>query len=313
MRVTQRAVAQTSLLGLNQNLARMGDLQQQLTSGRKLNAPSDSPTGTNTAMQVRQSTAAVTQQARNISDGLGWLDTADTALNTILTQVRKVRDLTVSGLNTGSVQGNSATAISTEVRQLRESLVGLANTAINGRPVFGGATTDSKAYDPAGVFTGVGGTTTDPGTGVVTDLTVPQYRRLSDTEVVRVDITGPEAFGQTGGSERNLFAIVGDIADHVLTAAADPTALQKDLADLDTAVTRLLTAAADIGARTARVESAKAVNTDLQLTLKARLSDAEEIDLPKTIMELNMQRTGYQAALGATAQAIQPTLMDFLR
>ncbi len=311
MRITQRAVAQTSLLGLNQNLDRMGKLQQQLTSGRLLNAPSDSPTGTNKAMQVRQNTAAVTQQARNISDGKGWLESADTALNTILTQVRKVRDLTVQGLNTGSMQGNSATAISTEVKQLRESLLGLANTAINGRPVFGGATSGTQAYDPAsGAFVGVGGTGLVG--GVATDLTVPQYRRVSDSEVIRIDITGTEAFGDPQDG-RDLFALVGEIADHVLSAGTDPSALQTDLADLDTAVTRLLTAAADIGARSARMASAEAVNTDLQLTLKAQLSDVEDIDLPKTIMELNMQRTGYEAALGATAKAIQPSLMDFLR
>ncbi|WP_029431765.1 flagellin [Blastococcus sp. URHD0036] len=307
MRITQRAVAQTSLLGLNQNLARMAKLQEQLTTGRVLNAPSDSPTGTNKAMQVRQSTDAVMQQARNISDGQGWLDAADSALTTMLNQVRRVRDLTVQGLNTGSIQGNSASAIATEVASLRESLLGVANQTINGQPVFGGATDKSQAYDPAtGAFIGVGGTVA----GV--DQTVPLVRRVSDTEVIRVDVTGPEAFGEQSPG-RDLFALVGDIADHVLTAGADPTDLSTDLADLDVAISRLLTAAAGIGARSARLDAAQQVNTDLQLTLKGQLSDVEEIDLPKTIMELNMQKTGYEAALGATAKAIQPSLMDYLR
>jgi flagellar hook-associated protein 3 FlgL len=311
MRITHRAVAQTSLLGLNGNLDRIGKLQQQLTSGRVLDAPSDSPTGTNTAMQVRQSTAAITQQARNISDGKGWLDTADTALNTMLDQVRKVRDLTLSGLNTGSVQGNSASAISTELSSLRQSLLELANQTINGRPVFGGATTGSTAYDvTTGAFVGVGGTGTVG--GVATRLTVPLVRRVSDSEVIRVDITGPEAFGDAADG-RDLFAVVGDIAAHVLTAGTDPAPLQADLAALDAAFTRLLTSAADIGARAARLETAEEVNADLQLTLRGQLADVEEIDLPKTIMDLNMQQVGYQAALGATAKAIQPTLLDFLR
>ena len=311
MRITHRAVAQTSLLGLGGNLDRIGKLQQQLTSGRVLNAPSDSPTGTNTAMQVRQSTAAITQQARNISDGKSWLDTADTALNTMLDQVRKVRDLTLSGLNTGSVQGNSASAISTELTSLRQSLLELANQTINGRPVFGGATTGTTAYDVStGAFVGVGGTGTVG--GVATELTVPLVRRVSDSEVVRVDITGPEAFGDAADG-RDLFAVVGDIAAHVLTAGTDPAPLQADLAALDAAFTRLLTSAADIGARAARLETAEEVNADLQLTLRGQLADVEEIDLPKTIMDLNMQQVGYQAALGATAKAIQPTLLDFLR
>jgi flagellar hook-associated protein 3 FlgL len=311
MRITHRAVAQTSLLGLNGNLDRIAKLQQQLTSGRVLNAPSDSPTGTNTAMQVRQGTASVEQQARNISDGKGWLEAADTALNTMLNQVRKVRELTVQALNTGSVSGNSASAVATEVTALRQGLLELANQTINGRPVFGGATTGDRAYDVAtGAFVGVGGSATVG--GVATDLTVPLVRRVSDSEVVRVDVTGPEAFGDPADG-RDLFAIIGDIADHVLTAGADTAPLQADLAALDVAFTRLLTSAADIGARAARMDTAEQVNADLQLTLRGQLADVEEIDLPKTIMDLNLQQTGYQAALGATAKAIQPSLVDFLR
>jgi flagellar hook-associated protein 3 FlgL len=229
----------------------------------------------------------------------------------MMDQVRRVRDLTVQGLNTGSMSDSSRTAIQTEVASLKESLLGLANQTINGRPLFGGATTGSKAYAADGTFVGVGGTAVSGG-GVVTDLTVPLTRRVSDSEVVRIDITGAEAFGdqRTG---RDLFAIVGDIADHVLTAGTDASDLRTDLGDLDTAMNRLLTSAADIGARSSRLERAGTVNTDRQLTLKTQLSAVEEIDLPKTIMELNLQKTGYEAALSATSHVIQPSLMDYLR
>ncbi|CAN5337420.1 hypothetical protein BH23ACT9_BH23ACT9_24200 [soil metagenome] len=37
------------------------------------------------------------------------------------------------------------------------------------------------------------------------------------------------------------------------------------------------------------------------------------IDMPETIMELQMQEVAYQAALGATARVLQPSLLDFLR
>jgi flagellar hook-associated protein 3 FlgL len=45
----------------------------------------------------------------------------------------------------------------------------------------------------------------------------------------------------------------------------------------------------------------------------AQLSDVEDVDLPKTIMDMQMQQTSYQAALAATAKVIQPSLIDFLR
>src|SRR3954469_15161400 len=102
MRITQRAVALTSMQGLNRNLDAVGRLQQQLTSGRLINAPSDSPTGTNRAMQTRSDQAATAQQSRNITDAKSWLEQTDSTLQEMLDTARKVRDLTVQGSSTGS-------------------------------------------------------------------------------------------------------------------------------------------------------------------------------------------------------------------
>src|SRR3954471_14258125 len=93
MRITARALATNSLRGLNNNLAVVNKLQSQLTSGRKISTPSDDPTGTNTSMITRQGQAANSQHARNISDGHTFLDATDSALQSMLDQARRVRDL----------------------------------------------------------------------------------------------------------------------------------------------------------------------------------------------------------------------------
>ena len=95
MRITQRAVTLTSLQGLNRNLESFTKLQEQLTSGKMLSAPSDSPTGTNRAMQTRAEQDANAQYARNISDGQSWLNQTDSTLQQMLNVARRVRDLTV--------------------------------------------------------------------------------------------------------------------------------------------------------------------------------------------------------------------------
>jgi flagellar hook-associated protein 3 FlgL len=297
MRITHRAITQTALHGLNSNLSAVNKLQQQLTSGKQISMPSDSPTGTNKAMQVRQDQTATTQYARNISDGRSWLDATDTALQSVISQVQRVRNLTVQGMNTGSMSQASREAIGAEVAALRDALLGVANQTIAGRPLFGGVTTGNRAYDSA-----TGGWVGAPGTPAV-----PTTRRISDTEQVRIDLTGPEVFGAPGS---DLFRVVQDVADHV---TGDPSALAADLGALDVALDRLLSATSTIGARSARLEAATQVNADLQLTLKSQLAEVEDIDLPKTIMELNQQQVSYEAALQAAAQVIQPTLMDFLR
>ena len=294
MRITQRAVALTSLQGLNQNLASFAKLQEQLTSGRLLNAPSDSPTGTNRAMQTRSDQNAVAQYARNISDGQGWLNQTDSTLQQMINVSRKVRDLTVQGSNTGAMSDTARQALSTEIAALRESLLGLANTSVAGRPLFGGITAGQQAYDPAtGGYVGTAGTEVS--------------RRVSSTETVRIDVSGPEAFGPAGA---DLFTVVGRIAADL---TADPAALGQDLADLDAIMDGMGSAVADIGARSARIDRERQINIDQGIALETRLAEVENIDLPDTIMRLQMQRTAYESALAATAKAITPTLLDHLR
>jgi flagellar hook-associated protein 3 FlgL len=300
VRITQRAVSQTALQGLNRNLADLGKLQQQLTSGKVVSKPSDSPSGVNRAMQVRQDQAAAVQHARNISDAQGWMDFTDTTLQSVVTQVNRVRDLTVQASNGVTLSDSGRVAISTEVAALRESLLGLANQSVDGRPLFGGITSGATAYDATGAYTGVGGANGIPVVAVT--------RRIADAEDVRIDVTGPEAFGDPSGTD--LFALVGKIATDVTAA---PEALGDDLTALDVALQRLMTAVSSIGARAARVEATAQTNTDLQLSLGKQLALVEDVDLPKTIMQLQFQQTGYQAALQATAQVIQPSLVDFLR
>jgi flagellar hook-associated protein 3 FlgL len=295
MRITHRAVTQTALLGLNDNLASVAKLQQQLTSGKLISSPSDSPTGTNKALQIRQDQSAVQQFGKNISDGQSWLDATDTALNTAIGQVQRVRALTVKALNEGATSTSSQKAIAVEVAALRESLLGVANSSINDRALFGGVTQGSAAYSADGTYIGA----PPVGEGIT--------RRVSNADRIRIDVTGAEAFGTPGPDD--LFALVGKIATDV---EGDPDALSGDLEALDVALDRLLGAVASVGARSARMEAAGQVNTDLQLTLASQLVDVEDIDLAKTIMELNQTEVGYKAALQATAQVIQPTLVDFL-
>jgi flagellar hook-associated protein 3 FlgL len=75
----------------------------------------------------------------------------------------------------------------------------------------------------------------------------------------------------------------------------------------------MTTALAGVGTRAARMNTAAQVNASQQLNLQTMQSQTEDIDMAKTIMNLQMQQNGYQAALAATSKALQPTLVDYLR
>jgi flagellar hook-associated protein 3 FlgL len=291
-RVTHRSITTTALAGLQGNLDRLGKLQQQLSSGRLISVPSDSPTGTVTALQLRGEMRTNEQYARNAQDGVGWLGTIDTAIVSSLGSLKRVNVLTLQGITTGAQGPQAREALAAEVEQIRDGLVQIANTRYLDRPVFGGATALPTAYDAAGNFTG--------------DST-PVTRTVGDSTNLRVDLTGPEVFG-TGSNQ--LFKILTDIADHMRNS---PGQLDADLGRLDAANNKMLTAVADVGSRYGRMLSLRQAADDQFLTMRSALAEVENIDLPKTVMEVKMQEVAYQAALGAAAKVIQPSLLDFLR
>ena len=112
-RVTQQGLHQASLQHLQTNLARMSQLQGQLSSGKAITKPSDDPAGTALTLQLRADRRAADQAARNADDGAAWLTVADSALQTSLSTLRRARDLTVQGANSGAMSPTSREAIAT--------------------------------------------------------------------------------------------------------------------------------------------------------------------------------------------------------
>ncbi|MGI5169972.1 flagellin [Spirillospora sp. CA-253888] len=293
IRTTERSISIQVLGNLQNNLGQLAETQQRLSSGKQLSVPSDSPTGTASSLLLRGDVRVQQQYQRNINDALGWLSTIDTALNSANVQLNGARDLVLQGISAGT--GGSAearAALATEIDNIRDSLIGVANTAYLGRPVFGGTTSGTTAYDDSGAYTGDGGAV---------------ERTVGDNTKIPVNADADATFG-TGSDQ--LFTILSDISAHLRD---DPSALTGDLARLDAATERIRTQAADVGARQNRVTQMKGTVDDRLLILKTQLSDIEDIDLPQTITDLRLQETTYQAALAATARVVQPSLMDFLR
>jgi flagellar hook-associated protein 3 FlgL len=293
VRVTQHSISMSSLANVQASLNRTAKLQEQMSSGKVINRPSDSPTGTVTSLSLRSQIAAKEQYAANAQDGSSWLNTQDTALQSVNTALQRVRDLTVQAASSGSMDAAARDSIASEITTLRGTLTGLANTTYLGRPVFGGTTAGGAAFDST-TYAYVGDS------GQVT-------RRVDDRTQVSVGSTGSAVFGD---GDSSVFAFLDTLAQNVRT---NPSALSADLGTLDGRMGTVLNALTDVGVRTNQVEQARTAATDKALDLRSTLSDVEDIDLPSVIIQMQLQETTYQAALSATAKAVQPTLMDFLK
>ncbi|WP_433371084.1 flagellar hook-associated protein FlgL [Actinoplanes sp. CA-142083] len=298
-RVTDTSMANKALGDLQRSLARGQKLQSQISGGKVLTRPSDSPTGTVTSLQLRGEVRATQQYGRNADDGLGWLGTIQDTLGDASTSIIRVRDLTVQALSSSN-SDESREALAVEIDNVRETLLGQANAKYMNRPVFGGTTPGGVAYEAdqtTGEYKYVGNEN-------------PTTRTVGPNAKVRIETSGPEAFG-TPGTDTELFTVLDTISKSIRNN--DQDTLNKSLENLDTAHDFLKSALSDVGARYNRVEQMKQSADDHLLSVSSQLSDIEDVDLPKAIMELQIQQTSYQAALAATAKVIQPSLIDFLR
>ena len=304
-RITQRSVSNTMLSGLQGNLSRMQKFQEQLTTGKQVSRPSDSPVKTVEALQFRSSIRRTEQYLRNANDGLALLGAADEALSSGLDLTARIRELVLRGMDdTLNEQGREALA--KEIDTLRGSLLDVANTRYLDRPVFGGNVATSAAYslpDPS---------TSSPGGAYVGD-TDQAVRTVGSGVQVAVTVAGTAVFGRDSDPDQ-LFVVLDELSQALQDGTASRHArLDGGLVNLDKAINRMISSLGELGARFNRVENVKSAAEGTLVNLSNSLAEVEDIDLPKTIVELQMQETAYKAALGATARVVQPSLLDFLR
>jgi flagellar hook-associated protein 3 FlgL len=291
MRVTHNSIAANVLTNLQGNINRMGEIQQRLASGKQINKASDSPAATVSVLALRSEVAANKQYARNADDGLGWLTAADSALQNASELVTRARGLVLQGMSSQTGPEAKA-ALAEEIRQLSEALRDTANTSYLDRPVFGGTTKETTAYPGGTAFNGNGEAV---------------MRTIGANTKVPVNVDGRLVFGEGVDS---IFGILSDIATKL---DGDPTGLGDDLTRLDAKVVGIKNGLSTVGARTNQLERMRQAADDAVLNVSKTLSDVEDIDLPQTITELQLQQTAYQAALAAGARVVQPSLIDFLR
>jgi flagellar hook-associated protein 3 FlgL len=299
-RVSQSSLASLTIDNLQRSLGKLQTIQGKLSSGKELNRPSDNPSATSAALQYRTDIRRGDQYSRNAQDGLDRLGLADATLTSMMDQVHRARDLALKGAN-ASMSPEEREAMASEVDTIREGLIAQANADYLGHPIFAGtfsnATGTTAAYDSNGVYLGDNGAL---------------LRTVGKGTAAPVSVTGPEAFG-TGST--SLFAVLGSISTNLRSANPTDTAnlAAVDLGNLDTVATTMQNTLAQVGARYNRLDTIKTQNEDRMVALKGSLADVEDIDLPKTITDLTLQQTAYQAALAATAKMIQPSLVDFLK
>ncbi|TYP75723.1 flagellar hook-associated protein FlgL [Paenibacillus methanolicus] len=323
LRVTQSMMNARLLSNITGNMNRMNTLQDQLSSGKRINKPSDDPVGLTFAMRYRSELQANEQYERNVDAATSLLEYTDTTMGEAVDVLHRVRELMVSGAN-GTLPQDALNSISTELKQLHSQLVEIGNSQFNGKFMYNGEQTQTAPYlkrtiDEAAAVTPAQ-LAADPtanylAQNVTSDTGQIKYE-LSPSMVMAVNVTGNEFFGNAvvpgnEASSDNVFNILSQAINAM--DAGDSDAVSELIGKVDSRMSTMLEKRSEVGARMNRIELITARLQDNNINLQTVQSKAEDADMAQVITNLKMEENVYQASLSAGAQIIRPSLVDFLR
>lgn len=297
MRVTQSMLSNNMLRNLSNNYNKMGKLQDQLTTQKRITRPSDDPVVAMLGLGYRDSLNKVQQYSRNISEATNWLDSTDDAISQGVKVLQRIRELTVQASN-GTYEEGQRGAIAVEVDQLKKQLETIAQTQVGGKYIFNGKNTNKAPT--AGDFS--------------VELSDDDIE-LSDDDIELEIFYGIKLNVNTKG--RELFKSVFKTLDKLKSNLEDKTASDTDISGfldtLDSEIDHFLKIQADVGAKQNRVDMMKDRLSSQEIIATEVMSKNEDVEIEKVITELITQESVQRAALSVGARIIQPSLVDFLR
>jgi flagellar hook-associated protein 3 FlgL len=297
MRISQQMIMDSSMRRLSSRLESFAKVQGQLASGKIIQKPSDDAAGMNRALMLRADQRLRTQEGRNAEDGQTWTQLGDTKLQSAFERARRARDLIIQA-RSPLLSSTDRQAIAEELKAVQQDLLGVANSRHLERGLFAGTSAAVAVQQVAGAWTYTG----DAG---------QVRRRISDSEVVTVNQTADQIFGFGLGAGNDLFSTL----EQTITAVAtnDDAGMAAGLNKLDAASDNLSTSLGSFGAVQAQIEVSITRNREETVAIQSQLSETEDTDFVKAIVQLQIEQAAYQATLGAVSRAIQPSLVDFLR
>lgn len=136
---------QRVLSGLNLNLARLLQSQEQLSSGLRFQLPSDDPGAARRVLDLDRRLSGARRAQDALAAGQASLGEGASRLQEASGLIAEAREHIIQAMN-GVLDPDSRGLIGGELRSIREALLDLANSKIDGNALFAGSKTGSQPF-----------------------------------------------------------------------------------------------------------------------------------------------------------------------
>lgn len=303
MRVTTKMTADNSVYNLQQNRIKLDSLQEQISSEKKINTPSDDPIAARQLLDLEDKLKAGEQYQGNINKAKVWLKVTDSALGGIADMIKQAKSV-AANIGSGSSDPSVAANAVSQLTEIKRQLVSMGNTQLGDQYIFSGfndATAPFTYAAPPGPNAAYAGTTDDmnvaidKGAGSQLAMNISGNRVLTSVGTSGVNVLN-EIDNLIAGINTNNTAAITSAATQIDKASGEMTNLRSEIAG-----------------RQLRIDSAEKMIALNKNTVQSLIENIQNVDMIKAATELNQQKTAFEAALSATAKTSQLSLLDYLR
>ncbi|HEY3315690.1 MAG TPA: flagellar hook-associated protein FlgL [Bacillota bacterium] len=301
MRITTSQLSRNILFNLSENAAKADRYARQMSSGKRVNVPSDDPNSAIKILHLKTALLEAEQYSRNIEDGQGWLQTTETALNGVEQIISDAQALAISASN-GALPQGAREALAKQADEMYNQMLQQANMMYGNRYLFGGWKTLTKPYTSGGAAVTYNGD----------DKQI--MREIGFGQRMPINLPGEAVFGPPPGlpGAPGIFDTLTDLRADIRTGnVADLSGHLS--ADLNALHDNVLAQLSEVGSRVARLDQTKDRLLDAKVNFTDLLEKEEGVDVIEATMNLKILENARTTTLATTAQLIKTTLVDFLR
>jgi flagellar hook-associated protein 3 FlgL len=296
----------TFLSDLNATELRINQANEQLSSGYRVNQPSDDPGAINAILEYQGQIDQVTQVQKNLSQATTQANLADSAISSASTMLNTLTSIAAEGANFTST-ATSNTVLAKQVQGIEQQLVSVANTTFNGGYVFGG---DDPTTAPYTFNWSVPG-------GVVQNNTAANTIGITNADGASTVVpaqTAQQIFGAQNAdgspANSNIFQNVWALGQALQNN--DQAGIQAAAASLKLSVTQLGQSTTISGNTLDWLQQSTDAATSKLTAFQTQLSNLRDADAAQAATDLTTAETAEQAAVSARGTENIKTLFSYL-
>lgn len=271
---------------------------QELSTGRRVNLPSDDPTAFAADVQNQAEQSQTDQYLTNTTNLEGLFQTADSTMSSVVSALNQAISLGTEGSN-GTLTLAQQQALAQQVQGIQSQMLQYANTSYEGSYIFGGTETTKPPF--VADVTQVAGVSYQGNAGV-------NQVEIANGRSIQTNLPGSQIFLGSGG---NVMASLQQLVNAL--SSGNTSAIGTATTAISASLNYVSTQRVFYGSALDQMNSNQSYLQTEEVDLQTQDSGLVAADMTAVATDLSQATTTHDAALAALAKVIPNSLLNYLQ